>query len=121
MDAAKLARLFEIEMASIQQAELRQSVADRVVALPVARPVKWDYGEAGQTFECWYLCEDAETNTAIVYCEQGFGPREPWGLINLEGPHATMGMDSQWFRNLEDAARNAAFWDGENPPGYEVR
>jgi hypothetical protein len=32
-----------------------------------------------------------------------------------------MGMDSGWYAYLEDAVRESMAWEGENPPGYEVR
>jgi hypothetical protein len=47
-----------------------------------------------------------KSNTGIVYCESGFGPRAPWGLVwlgDVENEHMPMGMDSQWFSTLLDA------------------
>jgi hypothetical protein len=39
----------------------------------------------------------------------------------MTGPFLGMGMDSQWFSYFEDAFRGSMAWDGDNPPGYEVR
>jgi hypothetical protein len=66
------------------------------------RPVlrDWDYGVKGQQFVCWNALKHGASNTGIAYCESGFGPQTPWGLVVLEGPHMSMGMDSGWFRTL---------------------
>ncbi len=120
MNSTRLLRLVDSELANISQPELVNVIYDHLQSEPDARPVDWDYGEPGEKYECWFVCEDARSNTAIVYCEQGFGPSDPWGLIFVEGPYASMGMDSQWFVSLEDAVRNAPFWVGENPTGYEI-
>jgi hypothetical protein len=81
---------------------------------------EWDYGAPGQTYECWTVGEDPESNTAYAYCSEGFGPKEPWGLVTLRGDYTGIGLDSGWFRTLADAFRNSFAWDGENPPDYEV-
>jgi hypothetical protein len=57
---------------------------------PVLRD--WDYGVKGQQFVCWNALEHGASNTGIAYCESGFGPQTPWGLVVLEGPHMSMGM-----------------------------
>jgi hypothetical protein len=80
----------------------------------------WDHGEPGDTYSCWSVLEHHASNTAIAYCEQGFGPTYPWGLLFIRD-HLSMGMDSQWFTSLEDAVRESMAWDGVNPPGYEVK
>jgi len=47
----------------------------------------WDYGALGESYPCWSVLEDAESNTGIAYCESGFGPRAPWGLVFLSGEY----------------------------------
>jgi len=81
---------------------------------------EWNYGEAGQEFPCWVVLDHVPTNTCIAYCEYGFGPSTPWGLLFIAGEYLSMGMDSGWYSNLEDAFRESMAWDGDNPPGYEV-
>ena len=81
---------------------------------------EWDYGEPGQEFPCWIILDHIPTNTCIAYSEHGFGPLIPWGLLFITGRYLSMGMDSGWFLNLEDAFRGSMAWDGDNPPGYEV-
>jgi hypothetical protein len=89
-----------------------------VIPYPVER--SWDYGRPGEKFTCWTVLEHPPSNTGIVYCPQGFGPSDPWGLIFLSGEHMEIGMDSAWFSTLESAMRDSMAWDGPNPEGYEV-
>lgn len=103
----------------IDQPELAACVKDHLVR-PRLEDREWDYGVEGQTFPCWICLEDRDLNTAIAFCDEGFGPADPWGLISIDGKHTSMGMDSGWFATLEDAVRDSMFWDGENPDGYEV-
>src|SRR5260221_7478632 len=64
----------------------------------------WDYGAPGESYPCWLLLAHRPSNTAIAYCEFGFGPATPWGLLFLEGTqHMSMGMDSGWFDCFLDA------------------
>jgi hypothetical protein len=71
------------------------------------RPVLrgWDYGPPDQKFICWQVMEDPDVGTGIAFCEEGFGPRCPWGLVWLDetGARSNMGMDSGWFTTFLDA------------------
>lgn len=80
----------------------------------------WDYGKISERFICWTVLEHPPSNTAIAYCEQGFGPSNPWGLVFLTGEQMGIGMDSGWFSTLESAMRDSMAWDGVNPENYEV-
>src|SRR3546814_4621244 len=46
---------------------------------------------------------DVCSSDLIVYCESGFGPERPWGLVHLGGQHMSMGDDSGWFPIFLDA------------------
>jgi hypothetical protein len=64
----------------------------------------WDYG--GQQYPCWIILDDPACSfSAIGFCEYGFGPKCPWGLISSgETPSdMSMGMDSGWFPTFLDA------------------
>ena len=115
---AQIDALFERELMRITQSDL-VSLIERLRVPTRAEDRPWDYGAEGQTFRCWVVLEHRESDTAIAYCSSGFGPNYPWGLLFLTRD-PTMGMDSQWFASLEDAARQSMAWVGENPPGYEV-
>ena len=78
----------------------------------------WDYAK-DVLFPCWTVYEDEPHSLAIVYCDQGFGPRCPWGLVSLSGESrdnpsprvapssGTMGPDSSWFRTLREVFAEA--------------
>jgi hypothetical protein len=89
-----------------------------VTPYPVERD--WDYGLPGQKYTCWTVLEHRASNTGIAYCESGFGPSSPWGLVFLSGQNMSIGTDCGWFITLEDAMRSSQAWDQPNPPGYEV-
>ncbi len=76
----------------------------------------WDYGDPGTVYPCWTVLEHRPSNTGIAYCEQGFGPSFPWGLVWLSGEHMNIGMDSSWYETLEYAfVESMAFDTGKNP------
>ena len=119
MQLSEFESLLAAQIEHIEQPELRHCVEEHLVP-PRLEERAWDYGQEGQTFPCWICLEDRQSNTAIAFCEQGFGPTYPWGLLFIDGEHTSMGMDSGWFVNLEEAVRESMFWDGENSAGYEV-
>lgn len=80
----------------------------------------WDYKDDTQ-FPCWIIAVDPKSKTAIAYCEFGFGPACPWGLLNEPSEFSGMGPDYCWYSRLEDAIRQSMLWDGENPVDYEVQ
>jgi hypothetical protein len=69
-----------------------------------ARP--WAYG-AAREYPCWIVLEDRPANIGVAYCEHGFGPKTPWGLLWLTGRQQSMGDDSGWFTSLKDAVIDA--------------
>lgn len=70
---------------------------------PVLR--SWNYGVDGEQYPCWTVLEHPASNTGIAYCENGFCPTSPWGLVFLQGSEAqmSMGMDSGWFSTFLQA------------------
>lgn len=83
-----------------------QRVLDHIQALLIEPKIvlrDWDYGAPNQRFPCWTVFEDRASATVIAFCEQGFGPAYPWGLIHLgEDDGGDIGMDSAWFLNFLD-------------------
>ena len=69
---------------------------------------RWDYGKDGEEFPCWTVLSDPTCNNGIAFCESGFGPRAPWGLVFLKGDEAatSIGMDCGWFESFLEA-----FWE----------
>jgi len=119
MNANTITGLVERELARIADPNLFAAIRSMLVhPYPVERD--WDYGSPGQKYTCWIVLEHRASNSGIAYCESGFGPSSPWGLVFLWGPFMNMGMDSAWFAHLEDAMRDSPAWDPPNPPGYEA-
>ena len=120
MNPAQISKLVASEIGRIDQHDLARIITELLIE-PREELREWDYGESGEQFPCWIVLEHRQTNTAIAYCDKGFGPDDPWGLLPVDDPRPNIGMDSAWFVSLEDAARAASFWRGKNPEGYEVR
>ena len=66
---------------------------------PFLQERKWDYDDI--TYTCWVVADDPKSDTRYAYCEEGFGPVIPWGILSISGHE--MGMDSSWFQSLERA------------------
>jgi hypothetical protein len=110
----------DLELQRIKDAKLAHRIRELLVPpYPIERA--WDYGSPGEHFTCWTVLEHRPSNTGIAFCNEGFGPSYPWGLVFLDGPHTGIGMDSGWFASLEEAMRDSAAWDGSNPEHYQVR
>jgi hypothetical protein len=120
MHASDISSLVEAEIGRIVQSELVEVIRNHLVE-PRMELRDWDYGEDSEQFECWIVCEDWQSNNAIAYCDQGFGPTYPWGVLSLKGEQLSMGPDGGWFATFEDAARCSGMWTGDNPPNYEVQ
>jgi len=98
----QISNLVRAELARIEDTETKTRILSLLVT-PYPSGRGWDYGKPGETFVCWMVLEHRESNVGIAYCDQGFGPKCPWGLLSLEGPHMSMGMDCGWYPTLEGA------------------
>jgi hypothetical protein len=51
------------------------------------------------------VLRDEHSGGEVAYCEYGFGPDCPWGLVSSRGEaeYQSMGMDSGWFKTFLDA------------------
>jgi hypothetical protein len=117
---SQIASLVEKELARIADPVLVTAIQSLLVTpYPVERD--WDYGLPGQSYKCWTVLEHRASDTGIAYCESGFGPSYPWGVVGLSGKYMSMGPDSGWYATLEDAMRESRAWNQPNPPGYEVQ
>jgi hypothetical protein len=105
IDAAEVERLVRAELARITEEKLRRAIEQFRIA-PRVEEREWDYGEPGQTHPCWMVVEHPPSNFGIAYCEQGFGPSFPWGVIFLVGEQLNIGMDCCWHETLEEALRD---------------
>ena len=102
--ARVLETLIESELAGASDARVVRHIRGMLVE-PHVVLCNWNYGEADQQYPCWFVLKDAQSSGEIAYCEYGFGPRCPWGLVSSadEEQHRSMGMDSGWFATFLDA------------------
>ncbi len=103
IDQAQLTRLIQGELAQIKDDQLHAQVSDALIE-PVLMQCEWDYGSPGERYPCWKVLEEPNSGpVGIVYCEHGFGPRCPWGLVWLSEAVPAMGQDSGWFPTFREA------------------
>ncbi len=93
---AEIQSLIEREMSLLQDVRIVAYIKKLLIE-PILVMREWDYGDTEQTYPCWTVLSHVESNSGIAYCEFGFGPRSPWGLIGLSGENMSIGMDSGWF------------------------
>lgn len=102
MESTQLEVLVAGELAKIKKPELVDAI--RALLVPPRCELRaWDYEKQNQSYRCWIILELRDSNVCIAFCEEGFGPSHPWGLLFKSGPHMDMGMNSQWYRSLEEA------------------
>jgi hypothetical protein len=103
--------LVRSELGRVEDPSLRRRIEGLLVEpYPVLRD--WDYGRKDERYTCWTVLEHRRSNTGLAYCEFGFGPRCPWGLVSLSGEHMNIGMDCAWYTTLEDAFLQSCAADG---------
>jgi hypothetical protein len=105
IDADELKTLIECELENLTDVRVIAHIRGLLVEPKVVLR-DWDYGPPGEQYPCWAVLNDDRSNTGIAYCEQGFGPRCPWGLVWLgseEHRHMSIGMDSGWYPTFLDA------------------
>lgn len=107
VDAQTLKTLIAGELEYLSDDRVKEHIRRLLVdPEPVLRD--WDYGKPGEQYLCWTVLVDDDTG--IAYCEGGFGPRNPWGLVFLgseDVKHSSMGMDSGWFSTFLEAFFNS--------------
>lgn len=90
-----LTSLIQDELKTVSDKRLLDFITPLLVTpKPILR--KWHYGKEGEQYTCWTVLEYPSTNIGIAYCEQGFGPRTPWGMVIIKGEHLSIGMDCDW-------------------------
>ena len=107
VEATQLKLMIDAELSRITDDRVLRHVRGLLVE-PHVSMRGWDYGEPSQRYACWIVLENDDTG--IGYCENGFGPRTPWGLLFLKDDGRdgilSMGIDSAWFGTFLEA-----FWD----------
>ena len=113
--ATAMKALVATELERIPEVACKNRLAERLVE-PSFVALAWEFGAIGATRMCCVVARLDDGDQALVYCEDGFGPRESWGAVSLSA--ASMGSDDQWFISLYDAAIAAGLCAA--PAGYEV-
>jgi len=104
--AMSLTALIEGELSALKDPRVINHIRGLLIPPePQMRP--WDYGTPGEAYLCWIVLADTSSNAGIAYCESGFGPSAPWGLIS-QAKHTSMGMDSGWFTRFLKAYFDSA-------------
>jgi gas vesicle protein len=76
----------------------------------------WSYGEQPQEYPCWVIARVRQRPTVLAYCEHGFGPSYPWGILHAED--CSLGTDGQWHQSLDARLQQAtAALDNLRGPG----
>jgi hypothetical protein len=115
----RIEQLVDAELVRIQDRDLVCRVRALLVT-PHLVEREWAYGAPNQICVCWTVLEHRASNTGIAYCDTGFGPNFPWGLVFLSGPRMSIGMDSAWYETLEEAVRESCFFDAQKSSGTTV-
>jgi hypothetical protein len=105
-------QLVHSELARIKDSATLSAISQWLVD-PRCEQREWDYCDDGRSYPCWIVLEHPPSNTCIVYCEQGFGPSCPWGLVFIAGEHLSMGADYSWCSSLEEAFVESMAWDSD--------
>ena len=101
-DEASIENLLRAQLEEVRAASTKNQI-ERLLIPPRLELRNWDYGTGDEKFPCWFVLEHKESNTGIAYCEEGFGPRCPWGLMFLSGEYLSMGADYCWYSRLDSA------------------
>jgi hypothetical protein len=104
IDAHKLKAMVDCELAKLSDGRVGAHIR-ALLAEPTVTMRNWDYGREHERYPCWTVLCHSTSNTGIAYCEHGFGPRSPWGLVFLEGDEGrtSIGMDCSWYTTFLQA------------------
>jgi hypothetical protein len=106
--STKIHALLEAELSLVNDSRVVKQIRAHLVT-PVAIQRAWDYGKPDEAYTCWSVLDHPKSNSGIAYCELGFGPRTPWGLVTLTGKtDMSIGMDSGWFGTFLQAFFDSA-------------
>jgi hypothetical protein len=101
-DPAQITAALDEDLRNLRDPRVRAHI--ETFRLPAPTPIRlaWDYGKPDETFDGWLVFDDREQRCGIAYCDEGFGPATPWGLVNTSEACPSMGMDCDWFSRFMD-------------------
>lgn len=93
----------ETELKAINDAVVLAFIRARLIEPHIVMR-DWDYGVPTRQLPCWTVFEDCSRDLALVYCDEGFGPRTPWGMVWIgnSGRPTSLGMDTGWHPTFMD-------------------
>ena len=100
MNAAEITALVQLELKKINDPLVQSTILSLLIS-PSLHQRTWEWDRNENKFPCWTTIQDNRTDTSIVYCEHGFGPKTPWGLVFISKDF--FGGDFSWFRTMEQA------------------
>jgi len=105
---SQLKALVESELTLIHDARVIDHICHHLIE-PEMVVREWTQEDEGQTYPCWTVFKHLPSNSGIAYCEHGFGPVMPWGIVELSGTAADMaiGMDFNWHFTLAEGWHNS--------------
>jgi len=110
----EIRKLVNAELAKVIDPSRRAAI-QAILVLPQILHLEWNYGNQGERFECW-LVGLSIRGERLVYCDAGFGPTYPWGVLDADDQ--SLGRDDQWHLGLEHDAIGARIL--EPPLNYRV-
>lgn len=113
IDAEGVRRLLEVELEPLSDPLVRAHVQSLLVE-PECVMRRWPWSKEPQSFACWTVLSHVRSRTGIAYCEQGFGPKNPWGLIFTD-PEGDMGGDYGWYPKFSHA-----YWESHAPTDLPI-
>lgn len=120
LNAEEILRLVQAECAQARYIPLEPALRPYRVQLFV-RTLTWEYGEGCPAYPAWVVAElgPERPDLQLAFSEHGHGRRgDTWGI--LFAASGWFGMDSSWFKRLEDAFIDTGCWPGPLPSGYAV-
>ena len=104
MTSADIAVLINDDMSAMHDVRVVAYVGSLLITPPRPLLLGWVYGASEDVFEGFLVLDHPKSGTAIAYCQQGFGPATPWGLISTtHGLPPSMGMSDGWYPRFVDA------------------
>ncbi len=97
--------LITAELALIHDARVVDHIRRHLIE-PECVLREWTQGDDdGAAYETWTVFAHPPSNSAIAWCEHGYGPVMPWVLVELTGSSADMalGQDFNWRFTLAEA------------------
>lgn len=97
LDVQKLTAIINRQLAPLAENPVALQIRALLVE-PTLALRRWYYGNEGERRPCWTVLRHAASNSGIAYCEHGFDPRSPWGLVFPDDDEelTSVGMDWSW-------------------------